>query len=190
MEQNVLSRYERDRENNIIIDVFAARVQDLYDNFDNSAPYIRRDLAHDLAEYLIDCAREVSQDRFMIRFTLQQPPDEHKMARIRRSVHTYFLYLKEIEVRLIMQMFRRSAILFSIGICILFLSVSFNQLLGEQRSVVADVVAEGLTIAAWVSMWESLAIFLIEWLPHRKNISLYQRLADSQLIFRTAPLAD
>jgi len=99
-------------------------------------------------------------------------------------VNAYFLYLAETERQKIMQMFRRSAILFGIGLAILFLSVSVNQALGAERSVVANVFAEGLTIAAWVSLWESLAIFLIEWFPHRKSIRLYQRLADAELIFR------
>ncbi|SDP22081.1 hypothetical protein [Desulforhopalus singaporensis] len=187
MKQNVLSRYERDSEGRIVIDVSATRVQDLYDNFDKSAPYIRRDLDQDLAEYLIDCAREVSRNPFIIRFTLLEPPDEPTVCRIQRSVYTYFIYLKDIEMRMIMQMFRRSAILFGIGICILFISVSFNRLLETDRSVVANVVAEGLTIAAWVSMWEALAVFLIEWLPHRKNLSLYQHLAHARQVFRAAP---
>lgn len=62
-------------------------------------------------------------------------------------------------------MFRRSAIFFVLGIAILFASVSLNRLLGPERSVTANVFAEGLTIAAWVSLWEALAIILIEWFP-------------------------
>ena len=71
-----------------------------------------------------------------------------------------------------MRMLRRSAIPFGIGVSILFLSVSLNRYLGEDRSVIANVFAEGLTVAAWVSLWEALAIFLIEWLPYRRNLAL------------------
>ena len=45
--------------------------------------------------------------------------------------------------------------------------------------------SQGLTIAAWVSLWEALAIFLVEWFPHRKNIALYRRLARARLVFRS-----
>lgn len=184
MKSDVLSRYERDVEGNIIIDVSAMRVQDLYNDFDKSAPYIRRDLDQDLADYLIGCARELARIPFIVRFTLANPPDKPRLSRVRRSLNTYFMYLAETEMREILLMFRRSAILFVIGLGILFASVSLNRLLGPERSVTANVFAEGLTVAAWVSLWEALAIFLIEWFPHRRNVKLYRRLALARLVFR------
>lgn len=190
MKRNALGRYERDEEGNIIVDVSASRVEDLYNDFDKSTPYIRRDLDQDLADYLIGCVRELLPVPFTIRLTLASAPDELKSTRIRRSLNTYFLYLAESEVRQLFQMFRRSTILFSIGLCILFASVWLNRLLGPERSVTANVFAEGLTVAAWVSLWEALAIFLIEWFPHRKNVVLYRRLAHADLCFRSTAEAE
>lgn len=184
MKQTVLDRYERNVDASIIIDVAASRMEELYNDYDRSAPYIRRDLDQDLVNYLIDCAKEVRIKPFIIRFTLHKYPDKAKQSRVCNSVKAYFLYLAEIEGQEIMQMFHRAAILFSIGIAILFLSVSVNHLLGEERSIVANVFAEGLTIAAWVSLWESLAIILLEWFPHRKMVLLYRQLANAELIFR------
>jgi hypothetical protein len=181
----VLSRYEGDGEGNIIVDVAASRVEDLYNDFDKSAPYIKRDLDEDLADYLIGCARELGRAPFTIRFTLENPPDEPRSSRVRRSLNTYFLYLAEAEIQKILQMFRRSAMLFAIGLAILFASLSLNRLLGPDRSVTANVFAEGLTIAAWVSLWEALAIFLVEWFPHRKNVVLFRRMAQTRLVFRS-----
>lgn len=184
MKRSVLNRYERDDEGNIVVDVSATRVEDMYNDFDKSAPYMRRDLDQDFAEYLIGCARELNRVPFIIRLTLASPPDEPKLSRIRRSLNTYFLYLSETEIRKIFHMFRRSAILFTIGLGILFASVWLNRTLGSERSVTANVFAEGLTVAAWVSLWEALAIVLIEWFPHRRNVVLYRRLAHAKLVFR------
>ena len=190
MKRNLLSRYERDADGNIIVDVSATRVEDLYNDFDKSAPYIRRDLDRDFADYLIACGREVGKAPFIIRLSLADPPDEQKSARVRNSLNNYFLYLAEIEIEKILEMFRRSAILFAVGLGILFASVWLNQWLGPERSVTANVFAEGLTIAAWVSLWEALAIFLIEWFPHRKNVLLFRRLAQAALVCRSAALAE
>ena len=184
MRRDVLNRYEQDDQGNIILDVTARRLEDLYNDFDKSAPYIRRDLDQDLADYLIECAHELGRVSFIIRFTLEDPPDEPRSARIHRSINTYFLYMAKTEVQKILQMFRRSSILFIIGLGILFAAVSLNRLLGPERSVTANVFAEGLTIAAWVSLWEAIAIFLVEWFPHRKNFVLYRRLAHARLVFR------
>jgi len=184
LQRNLLGRYEKDEQGTIIVDVSARRVEDLYNDFDKSAPYIKRDLDQDLADYLIASARELGRVQFAIRFTLEDSPDEPKSLRIRRSLNTYFLYLAETEIQKILQMFRRSAILFIIGLGILFSAVSLYRMLGPERSVTANVFAEGLTIAAWVSLWEALAIFLVEWFPHRKNVVLYRRLANAPILFR------
>jgi hypothetical protein len=184
-----LNRYERDADGNIIIDVYARRVEDLYNDFDKSAPYIRRDLDQDLVDHVIDCGRELGRNPFIVRFTLENPPDEARLVRIRRSVHDYFVYLTGTERRKILQMFRRSAVLFAIGLGLLFVSVSFNRLLGGERAVTLNVLAEGLTVASWVSLWEAIAIFLIGWFPHRRNILLYQRFVDAKLAFRSTEKA-
>ncbi len=183
-----MNRYEQDGQGNIILDVTARRVEDLYNDFDKSAPYIRRDLDQDLADYLVGCARELGRVPFIIQFTLTHPPDEPRSSRIQHSINRYFLYLAETEIQKILQMFRRSVILFAIGLGILFAALSLNRMLGPERSVTANVFAEGLTIAAWVSLWEALANFLVEWFPHHKNIVLFRRLAFAQLVFRSTEL--
>ena len=183
MKRTVANRYEKDSDGRIIIDVSATRIEVLYNDFDKNAPFIRRDLDQDLVDYLIACARELKRESFILRLRLDQAPDDEKQSRIRQSVQAYFLYLAECEQQRVLQMFRRSGILFCIGLAILFLSVSVNRTLGPERSVVANVFAEGLTVAAWVSLWESLAVFLIEWFPLRKNTMLYRLFADAELTF-------
>lgn len=187
MKRNILGRYEHDDAGKSIIDVAAARVEDLYNNFDKSAPYARRDLDGDLADYLIGCARELGPVPFLIRFTLAVVPEGRNLSRIRGSLKSYFLYRAEIEARSLFHMTRRSAIFLAIGVGILSALAWLDQLMGPDRSIVANVFGEGLTIVAWISLWEALAMFLIEWFPHRKSIGLYRRLAHAGLVFRPAP---
>ncbi|MDH5190070.1 MAG: hypothetical protein OEW89_02345 [Gammaproteobacteria bacterium] len=52
-----------------------------------------------------------------------------------------------------------------------------------ESSVMQKVFAEGLTVAAWVSMWEALATFLINWTPISKKIMLYKRIANTSVQF-------
>lgn len=189
MKRDVFNRYERDSAGSILIDVAAGKVEDLYSDFDKSAPFIRRDLDQDLVDYLIDCARELGKEPFTICFTLTRPPDDARLSRIRRSINNFFLYLAEVERQKIRQMVWRSLVFFCIGIAILSIAVWVNRWLGSERTVVANVFAEGLTIAAWVSLWEALAIFLVEWFPSLRAIKLYRRLATVRPIFRSGPEA-
>ena len=185
MKRGILGRYEQDDAGNSIIDAAAARVEDLYNNFDKSAPYSRRDLDGDLADYLIGCARELGRVPFIIRFTLATAPEAHSLSRIRSSLKSYFLYLIEIENRNRHRMIRRSATLLAMGVAILAVTAWLNQGGTAEQSIFIKVLGEGLLIVAWISLWEALATFLVEWFPHRKNVLLYRRLARTPFVFRT-----
>lgn len=183
IDRGVLDRYERNSDGTILINVAAASAEDLFNNFDKNAPYIRRDLDQNLVDYLIDCARELGAESFSIRFTLTRTPGAEHLTRIQRSIYSFFLYLAEIERHKVRKMMRRSLLLLLIGLAILSISVWVNQSLVADSTVLAHVFAEGLTVAAWVSLWEALATFMLEWFPHQKEIRLYRRLAHAQLDF-------
>ena len=186
MEKRILERYEHTDDGKVVIDIAAGKIEDLYDDFDRYAPYLKKDLHQDLVDYLIDSAHEIGKDEFAIVFTLQRISEDTPVSRVRMSISRYFLYLKELEFRKIKKMVRTSFILFAIGITILSLSIWFNETIATQESVFNKVFAEGLTIAAWVSLWEALATFLINWTPHQRQIKLYERIANAPVLFRTA----
>ena len=81
-------------------------------------------------------------------------------------------------------MFRRFSILFVVGLVLLVLAILATRRVSLHEGVVAEVFAQGLTIAAWVSLWEALVNIFMEWRPHRENIRLYSRITDSDVIFR------
>lgn len=185
MKRHALNRYERDDDGNILIDVAATRAEDLYNDFDRHTPYIRRDLDQDLVDYLIECAREIGDAPFAIRFTLAQPPDETRLARIQQSVRNFFLYLNACERQKIRRLTHRSLLLLALGTGMLFVSVWATARLPEGIPLLARFLVEGLTVVAWVTLWESLGAFLLEWLPHRRDLRLYRTLAEAAPLFRT-----
>ncbi|MEJ2468842.1 MAG: hypothetical protein P8Y65_03870 [Campylobacterales bacterium] len=183
--KEVLARYERDGMNRYIIDIASGRTEELYEDFDRQAHYLRRDLDQDLVDYLIACAKELpGKVPLVIRFTFEVPQDDAKYARLRSSVNRFFIYLAELEREAIAQMMRKAGLLFAVGLTIMFAAVWTRQWIGDTSSVVGDVFAEGLTVAAWVSMWEALAVVLIEWLPRRKTVRRLERLASAEVQFR------
>jgi len=185
MKRNILSRYAHTNAGEIIIDVAASRVQNLYNDFDKIAPYLKKNLDQDMVDYLVDCAREIGRASFVIRITLSQKPNEEVVARVKKSIQNFFVYLKELEKRKMRQMIRTSLILFGIGLSILFLALWVNQMLSASAGVIFHVFAEGLTVAAWVSLWEALATFLIQWAPHRQEIRLFERLSKASVYLHT-----
>ena len=97
VKKRILDRYEHTVSGSVIIDVAAQRVEDLYENFDKTAPYHKKDLDEDLVYYLTECVTEIGRVDFVIRFMFECFPSEEFMLRVRTSVHKYFMYLRELE---------------------------------------------------------------------------------------------
>ena len=90
MKKAILSRYERTKKNEVIIDASVQAVEDLYNNFDRTAPYVKKDLDPEFVDYVIECVREIGTSDFVIRISLSNMPDEAVMGRVRTSIKRIF----------------------------------------------------------------------------------------------------
>ena len=186
MKKRIVDRYDHTDDGFVIIDVAARRVEDLYEDFDKTAPYHKKDLDEDLAYYLTECAREFGQVDFVIRFMFERFPSEEFMLRVRTSVNKFFIYQRELELGAMNKMLRTAVTLLVIGIVILGLSLWVNHLftVDGTPSFLNTVFAEGLTIVAWVSVWEALATFLLNWPQHLFHIRLFRKIAEAPIQFQ------
>jgi hypothetical protein len=183
MKKEIFERYAHSDNGDIIIDISAEKVEDLYNDFDKYAPYVKKELDQDLVDYIIDSVREIGKTPFIIRFRLNSPLEPKLTSRLQSSVSNYFRYLKELEMDELKSMARKSFYLFLIGLAFITASIWVNTLYVEQMSVLKKVFAEGLTVAGWVSFWEATATFLINWIPHQNRIRMYERIASASLHF-------
>jgi hypothetical protein len=181
--KNILERYQQMPDGHYIIDITAGKVNDLYNDFDKHAPYVRKELDQNLVEYITDSARDLSREDFTIQFRLLEQPEDTMKTRITASINSYFLYLKTIELNELGRVIRTSLIYFVIGIALLFLTIWINEKLTTDSSVINQVFAQGLTIAAWVALWEALATLIVNWTPYSRQIKLYERIANTLVQF-------
>jgi hypothetical protein len=188
MKANILERYPRATDGRYIIDITAGKVSDLYNDFDKHAPYVRKELHQDLVEYITDSVRDLGREEFVIRFHLVDPPDEAMMDRVTASINSYFLYLKTIEYHELGRVIRTSLIYLVLGVALLFLTVWVNEKLMLDTTVLSRVFSQGLTVAAWVSLWEALATFLVNWTPYSRQIRMCERIAEAPVQFMPAPV--
>jgi hypothetical protein len=188
MKKSIISRYERAENNEVIVDASVRNVEDLYNNFDRTAPYLKKDLDQEFVEYVIDCMHEIGRTDFVIRISLSNMPDKVVMDRVRKSIRTFFQYLQDTERRALRTMFRRSLVLFVIGIVLLVLAIEATKRFSSSEGVLAEVFAQGLTVAAWVSLWEAIANLFLEWFPHRQDIKRYDRVINAPVTFRHLPV--
>ena len=182
--KRLLERYAAAEDGRIAIDVSVAGVEDLFNDFDRASPFTKKDLADEFADYLMDSAREIGRNNFLVRIGLERLPDEGIMDRVHRSTRNFFLYHEERERLMRRKMFQTFALLASAGFALLGLDLWLNRLFADKAGVIGGIFLEGLTIAAWVAIWEALATLLVHWGGHNRDIRLYQRLAATEMEFR------
>ena len=68
MKKPILDRYARTADGSLAIDISTNRAADLYNNFDKTTPFAKKELDADLVEYLIDSVQEIEPDDYVIRF--------------------------------------------------------------------------------------------------------------------------
>jgi hypothetical protein len=183
MPARILDRYTRDENGRYVLEISANSVQALYSQFDRHAPYVKKELDPELIDYIVESVREIGNAPFAIQFRVAEAADGELQARVTASIQNYFLYLADLASRELRRLMWHAFVFLVAGVVILALSVYANRFITGEESVVTRVMAEGLTVAAWVALWEALATFLLNWAPSRRTIEINQRIARAPLRF-------
>ncbi len=180
MKKDILDRYDRDKNGDLIIKISAKRIEDLYNDFDKESSFLKKDLNEELVEYIIDSVKELSNENFVIEFYFKEDISDNDIARIKNSICKFFSYLSELEKKNMKEQIKNSLIFMAIGVFFTAMAIIFGE---HNDNVVQEVVSEGLMVAGWVSLWEALATFLIKWLPYTKKLKLFNRIIQAGIKF-------
>lgn len=189
MKQDIFNRYESHSSRRLAIDVSVGKIGELFEDFDSAASYVKKDLDQDFVEYLIDCVKEIGSFDFVIRINLPILVQEKHRKRVRKSINSYFRYLELLERRKLRKMLWRSSLLFFFGMLLLTVSMTLKKDIPHFSGMVQELLIEGLTVAAWVSLWTSFASLIFELSGIISNIRIYRRIASREVVFRTTNLS-
>jgi len=116
----------------------------------------------ELTEFLDQCAEDVPmRDKIEIIFCIEnQSKDEYKENTLKESYYNYYTLKFRIEKRKIKDLYKSIFILIMIGFGFMFTNLILVDRL--QQSVFSEVLLEGLTIGAWVFLWEALHLIGFE----------------------------
>lgn len=187
MRTSITGRYEKATDGRLIIDVTVERVEELYNRFDTLASYKKKDLDEEFVEYLSNCAKELKKQEFLLRINLQEEESKPKTDRLRSSIRYYFSYLQELERRQIKKHLTRACYLLGLGITLIFISLSLAARYEGVANIIKDLGIEGITIIAWVSVWEAATDLIFEWWPHLRKSRRYEKIAACEVQFRQLP---
>lgn len=179
MKKDILSRYDRNEKNEIIIKISTNKFENLYNHFDMSSTFLKKDLNQQLVDYIIESVSEISNEKFVIKFYFEEKIAPQDISKIETSIDNYFSYLEELEKKKMTEQVKNSLIFMLIGAFFITLSI----LSEENQELIQRIISEGLMVAGWVSMWEAMATILIKWLPHNKKLKLYKKISQCNIEF-------
>ncbi len=179
MKKDILNRYDRTVDDEIIINVSTDRFENLYDNFDMNSSFLKKDLSQQLVDYIIESINEISNEKFIIKFYFKEEIGQSDILQIKKSFDSYFKYLEELEKKKMKEQIKNSLIFMIIGIFFIALSI-FTE---TNQEITYRIISEGLMVAGWVSMWEAMATILIKWLPLSKKLKLFKRIVAAKIEF-------
>jgi len=189
LKQDIFSRYESHSGRRLAIDVSVGKIEELFEDFDSAASYVKKDLDQDFVDYLIECVREIGGYDFVIRIHLPMLVQERHRKRLRKSIKSYFLYMELLERRKLRKMLWKSFLLFCLGMLLLTVSMTIRGNVEQLSGMMQDLIVEGLTIAAWVSLWSAFAGLIFELAGIINDIRIYRRIASREVVFKTSTLA-
>ncbi len=185
MKQDIFSRYESFSDSRLAIDVSVGKIAELFEDFDSAASYIKKDLDQDFVDYLIESVQEIGRNDFVIRINLPEHVQEKHRERVRKSMKSYFQYLELLEWRKLRKMLSKSLLLFGLGMFLLTVAIVLKGNTKLLSDMMQDLIIEGLTVAAWVSLWSSFAILIFEFTGTIADIRIYRRIAGREVIFKS-----
>jgi hypothetical protein len=189
LKEDIFSRYEPHSSRRLAIDVSVGKVEELFEDFDSAASYVKKDLDQDFVDYLIESVQEIGSYDFVIRINLPVLVQEKYRKRVRKSIRSYFRYLELLERRKLRKMLWRSTLLFSLGMLLLILSKTLKGSMQHLSGMMQELMIEGLTVAAWVSLWSAFGSLIFELANIITDIRIYRRIASREVVFKTTNLS-
>ncbi len=180
MSNEIINRYDKTNNNELIIKVSTPKVEDLYNDYDKKSSFLKQDLDESLVQYLIQSVDEIAKYPFVIQFYFENNHIElSTQEKIKNSIKDYFGYMQQLEQKKMKEQIKNSFIFMLIG----FSFVTLALVLGRNENFVLEIISEGAMVGGWVSLWEALATLLIKWMPLRKKLKLFKLIATSKIYF-------
>jgi MFS family permease len=166
------------------IAVRARTIASLFNSFDPS-PFREKDIDAEVEAFLVGWVRELPANApFTI--VVYLPADEAakpQAAQIGDAFAHYFGYRAQVAEQDLRELFRVGRRSLAIGLAVLIACLVASQLIAAfvPYHVVARVLEESLIIVGWVANWRPIEIYLYDWLPIRRRIQLYRRIAAARV---------
>ena len=185
MTSDILQRYDMTVDNKFIVPAGVPDYKALYEVYDYSSSFYKRDLNEDLVQYFFECAEEIGVNNdFIIRFDI--PEDQKSKSEendIVFSIKSYFEYLVSLCRKEIKAAFSRLLIHFVIAVLAFICWVVISRIISESETAVYQFFVNGLSVGIWVLLLLGFSRFAFRIKTQRAEIKLCRKIMNSPIEF-------
>ena len=181
MSEHVESRYFETVNKELIIDISLDNYDELFNKWDSSASYLKKDLDSELVDFLYHCFEEVKNKPLTIRISVPKK-DDTKQINLKKVIKNYFEYASNKEKIKLKQHISRTGLYLVLGLLFILFSTVLRGIAGINE-IVKEVLLQGIIIIGWVTLWQVGTGVLYEFGEMRSKINTYQRIANAKIIF-------
>jgi len=167
----------------LLIEVALDHYEDIFNEWD-PAPFKRRDIDPDLRTFFEECSGEISlRHGVAIAFYLPKGElDQEKQEKCVQGLHNFFTFNKQLTVKALRRSYKRALRYFFIGLAFLGVAVLFEQEL--EKTLLTDLLDQGIFIGGWVFAWEALSIVAFQNQELRQREAEWDRFLDAPIVFK------
>jgi len=163
------------------------QIIDSYFNSHDPAPIYKRQLSHQLEDYIEACVRSAKRYSVIFyKFKCTNEIDKQYAQPLMYAIRRHYSVKKLIREKEFQKFKKRSWWLLIVSLIAVLIFQGFVPLLidmaegQENRLLVA--LTNSLDIFSWVLLWRPIDVLLFYWNPHLKDICLLNKLSTAELI--------
>ena len=156
---------------------------DSYFNAHDPAPIYKRQLSHELQQYIDETVVPVKRYSVIFyKFKCAGEKDKLYAEPLIYSIRRHFSARQEIREKEFQKFKRRTWTLLVVSLTVVMLCQGFVPLLFNEEHRIHSGLSNSLDVFSWVILWRPIDKLIFYWNPHLKDISLLQKLATAELI--------
>lgn len=168
---------------NIFLTVDMHTINDYFNSHD-PAPIYKRQLSHQLEDYITACVRPAKRYSVIFyKFKCTSEMDKQYAQPLIYSIRRHYSLRKEAREKEFERFKKRSWWLLVVSLVVVLICQGFIPLLIDtENNRLLSAFMNSLDIFSWVLLWRPIDVLLFYWNPHLKDISLLDKLATAELI--------
>ncbi len=185
MDKDVYGFYSKDERGRYVIDMKITDLDELFNGYD-PAPIHKRDLSRHAVNHILDELIIFPSDAKVVLLISMPKTYSKYQQEIRTAINAFFRFKYHSSDLHLRRRFKKGLSIFFAGSMMFVISVALSTYMRSLPNISwwMNILAEGLAVGGWVSLWQPIQTLLYDWYPLYKERGIYKKILNMEISFR------